>query len=213
MQRPSLIRRFLAALAAWALALLMATWRKRLVVEPSARAALDARGPVVAGFWHDSIPAALMAGRALCASAMVSDSDDGRLLSVVLRRLGLGVVPGSSGTAARGARGFRAARALLEAGGGPLALALDGSRGPAREAREGILALARHAGATVLAVGCACGPAWRLKSWDRTRIPLPFARVVVVVGGPVEAGDAGTLVRCMETTEARAAALIERRAG
>ena len=195
-------------LAATALALLTATWRKRLVVEPAAREALDGAAPVVAGFWHDSIPAATLAGRALGASAMVSDSSDGRFLAAVLRRLGVGVVHGSSGTAQRGARGFRAARRLLDQGCGPLALALDGSRGPARVAREGILALSRHAGAAVLPVGCASGRGWRLRSWDRTRIPAPFARVVVVVGPPVQVGGATELVTSMDAVEARAEALV-----
>ena len=204
-------RRGLAALAALAVCLLIASWRKRVIVEPGARRALDSGAPVVAGFWHDSLPAVTMAGRAMGASAMISDSGDGRLAAAVLRRLGVGVVTGSPGSVARGAGGLLRARRALSQGAPPLALALDGSRGPRREALPGVLVLARHAGAVVVPVGCACGRAWRLRrTWDRTLIPWPLTRVVVVVGEPIDPAtvDRAELPGLVEQAERRAAELI-----
>jgi lysophospholipid acyltransferase (LPLAT)-like uncharacterized protein len=50
---------------------------------------------------------------------------------------------------------------------------------------EGIASLARATGAPVLLVGLACEPCRRLKTWDRTLIPLPFARAAMVWDGPL----------------------------
>ena len=207
----SLWRRLLAALAALAVALLIATWRKRLLVEPGARQALDSGAPVLAGFWHDSLPAATMAGRSMGASAMISDSRDGLLAAAVLRWLGVGVVTGSPGSPQRGAGGLLRARRLLTDGSAPLGLALDGSRGPRRRALPGILVLARHAGAAVLPIGCASGRSWVLRrTWDRTRIPWPFSRVVVVIGEPIDPAVVGPeeLPAIVQGLERRAVELI-----
>jgi hypothetical protein len=40
-------------------------------------------------------------------------------------------------------------------------------------------------GAPALLMGLACRPCIRLKSWDRSVVPLPFGRGAVVVEGPI----------------------------
>ena len=54
--------------------------------------------------------------------------------------------------------------------------------------QKGAIALARVSGAPVLFVGVAVNPCIRLKTWDRTIIPLPFAKAAMVWDGPVQAG-------------------------
>jgi lysophospholipid acyltransferase (LPLAT)-like uncharacterized protein len=55
----------------------------------------------------------------------------------------------------------------------------------------GALTVARITGAPAIFCGLATRPCLRAGSWDRTVIPLPFARGVIVWDGPafVEKGD------------------------
>ena len=62
----------------------------------------------------------------------------------------------------------------------------DGPRGPAFEAKSGVLALASATGAPLVPLGIAAAPARRLGSWDRALLPLPFARVRLHYGNPLE---------------------------
>ena len=72
--------------------------------------------------------------------------------------------------------------------GGAMAITPDGPRGPVEELQKGAVALARVTGAPVLFVGIAMRPCIRLDTWDRTIIPLPFAKAAMVWDGPAVAG-------------------------
>jgi len=80
-----------------------------------------------------------------------------------------------------GLRGLLAARARGE----DIVIVPDGPRGPRHEAKDGALQLARATGLPLVVVGAAAWPARRLGSWDRMVVPRPFARVAVVLSGPV----------------------------
>ena len=45
--------------------------------------------------------------------------------------------------------------------------------------------LAARAGRPLVPVASAASRAWVLRSWDRFRVPQPFARVVVAYGEPI----------------------------
>jgi lysophospholipid acyltransferase (LPLAT)-like uncharacterized protein len=51
--------------------------------------------------------------------------------------------------------------------------------------KRGAVFLASRAGKPLVPVACASSRAWVLSSWDRFRVPLPFARVVVAYGEPI----------------------------
>lgn len=121
--------------------------------------------------------------------ALISLSPDGEFLARAMAWLGVPAIRGSSTKASDrakpkgGAAAFREALAWVQGGGG-LALTPDGPRGPAETMAPGALQLSKLSGAPVLLVGLACQPAIRLSSWDRTVLPLPFARGAVVWAGP-----------------------------
>jgi lysophospholipid acyltransferase (LPLAT)-like uncharacterized protein len=52
-------------------------------------------------------------------------------------------------------------------------------------AKPGAIALARATGAHLVPIGIAAAPHHRFGSWDRTLLPLPFARVHIVFGAPL----------------------------
>src|SRR6185369_8173147 len=61
-------------------------------------------------------------------------------------------------------------------------IAPDGPRGPRRIAKPGVIASARIGALPIVPVTFSAAPGWRLRSWDRTLVPRPFARGVFVYG-------------------------------
>ncbi len=170
------------ALAAGLLRILGATWRVR-VIGPDPRETNRLGSTQLAGLFHESmLPCAwLYRGRGY--SVAVSRSRDGDLIASTLRALGY--ADPARGSSSRG--GSAALRALLRhlGEGTTVAVLVDGPRGPARVAKTGIVAVARMSGLPVQPVAFSARPALRLKSWDRSLIPLPFARVVCAYGEPI----------------------------
>ena len=92
--------------------------------------------------------------------------------------------------------------------GTTVSVLVDGPRGPARVSKTGIIALARLTGLPIQPVAFSARPAIRLKSWDQSLVPLPFARVVCAFGEPLIVDDAGD-----ESQERNAARELDRRLG
>lgn len=176
-----------------------------VIEEPRGR-----HGARVLAFFHGQQMALLRARARAPLTVLVSLSQDGALQSQILGSLGLRVVRGSSSRrAAIGLLGL--VRALRE--GSHVALAVDGPRGPAGIAKPGAAFAARAAGVPLHPVATAARRKLVLgRAWDRFEIPLPFARVALVVGEAISP-DAVTreprLVSLgIERARARAEALV-----
>lgn len=163
-------------------------------------------GGVILCFWHHVIPlgpATWPAPLKPRMRALISQSKDGEFITQVLEHLGFGAIRGSSKKqtdTAKNKNGEQAFREMVRwvRDGNAVAVTPDGPRGPALVMQKGVAALARATGAPVLMVGLAAAPAWRLKSWDRTMTPKPFARAAMVWAGPFHAAredDADVLTR------------------
>ncbi len=134
------------------------------------------KAPVVYFFWHDSLFPLIWTHRGKGVTVMVSEHPDGELAAQVLRRFGFGLARGS---ARRGA--LKAAKALVEAAkkGFSVAITPDGPVGPRRQFKEGAWKLGKALGLPLIAVGVAYSHFWELGSWDRFRLPKPFAKVAI----------------------------------
>jgi lysophospholipid acyltransferase (LPLAT)-like uncharacterized protein len=161
----------------------LATLRARVQIDPALDLG-DAR-PFVLCFWHgDQLPL-FRWKRRRATVALVSLSPDGQMQARALRRQGLEVERGSSTRA--GARGLMAIVTRLRAGH-DAAFAVDGPRGPRHRVAPGARAAAELSGGVLVPMGVAAPRAWVLaKTWDQFRIPLPFSRVCVHLGPPLEA--------------------------
>ena len=62
----------------------------------------------------------------------------------------------------------------------------DGPRGPSFEIKSGTVMMARMGHAPLVPVVCAASHAWTMDTWDSFLVPLPFSRVVLAVGAPIE---------------------------
>jgi len=182
----------LAYLASLLIGGTLATMRWRFENRAAADAYLKSGGGAVACFWHGRIFHGVVCRRILKnkpTRVLVSLSRDGDFIARTVERLGFPPIRGSAGRpGARLSKG--GAEAFVEAvrfarKGGILAITPDGPRGPAEVLPEGPVQLARIARVPAFFFGLAARPAVKLKTWDRTQIPLPFGRGCVVFDGPL----------------------------
>jgi lysophospholipid acyltransferase (LPLAT)-like uncharacterized protein len=116
------------------------------------------------------------------AAVLVSRHRDGELITRVIERMGFATARGSS---TRGGEEGVMDMLRLAKEGRLLAITPDGPRGPAQRLKPGLVYLASRTGLPVVPVASAARRSFRLKSWDRFRIPRPFTRVVVAYGEPI----------------------------
>jgi len=137
--------------------------------------------PVIYILWHNRFFTVPAAWNKICRShrkavTLTSASHDGDLVARAMAVFGLGAVRGSSSRRAVAALvGLK--KSLLD--GYDVCLTPDGPRGPRYQIQAGFVKLAQATGAPVVPVHVRFSSAWRLKTWDRFVIPMPFSRVVV----------------------------------
>ncbi|MSU51914.1 MAG: DUF374 domain-containing protein [Opitutaceae bacterium] len=184
-----LIRHVAPEAAFVVLTLLRASWRVHETGrEHYDRATASGRGPVMA-FLHGRAVMLLNTIRGRRRRrwlSMCSKSLDGDGMTRLEERLGFEVIRGSSGR-----DGLQAIidmiRLMRDTPGLGACLAVDGSRGPRGVVQGGIISLAQRTGGMIVPVTISASPAWIFrKSWDRTLLAMPFARVEIVFGEPVE---------------------------
>jgi lysophospholipid acyltransferase (LPLAT)-like uncharacterized protein len=159
-----------------------ATVELRFHGDASMRDLEQRRSPFILAFWHRHLVLMRYAYRGQRMNVLVSQSWDGELTSRTLEHLGIGTVRGSSSKG--GALALR--EALKKAReGSDLAFTPDGPRGPLRVVQPGVVLAAATTGHPVFPVAIAASRAKLLRSWDRMMVPLPGARVEVVVGAPL----------------------------
>ena len=111
-----------------------------------------------------------------------SPHSDGRILGKAVQMVGLDVVWGSSNNKA-----LSSLRQLAKElkGGRNVGITPDGPRGPARTLAMGPIALAHMSDIEIIPVVFAANRQWLLKSWDKTRIPKPFSKAIILWGEPI----------------------------
>jgi lysophospholipid acyltransferase (LPLAT)-like uncharacterized protein len=179
-----------ARLIAWYLRFALGT--ARLTVDGSAtltRACAD--GQIVVGFWHEALPLmpalfreARRRNPTIVVTVLASRHRDGQLLGGIMRALGMNVAHGSTRRDGRERGGSASVMALLDVltKGEAVAITPDGPRGPRRQAAQGVAQLAAISGAPVMPCGAFLRPSFRLGTWDRVILPLPFGRITLVCG-------------------------------
>jgi lysophospholipid acyltransferase (LPLAT)-like uncharacterized protein len=114
---------------------------------------------------------------------MVSRSRDGDLIADTVERFGMRAVRGSSGHGGRAALDLMAD--ALNHDHVSAGVIVDGPRGPALEAKAGAIELARITGLPIVPGTWWCKPMARVKTWDRTIVPLPFSRIAFAFAEPL----------------------------
>lgn len=65
-------------------------------------------------------------------------------------------------------------------------LAPDGPAGPSHQVKPGIIYMAQKLGAPILPIGAYARHKYSLPRWDAYALPLPFSRIDIIVGEPLE---------------------------
>ena len=164
-------------LGAWALRALGATWRLRV---EGCDTTLDGG---LGAVWHCDLLLGTWFFRDRGVAMCVSRSHDGDLVAAALAHLGFAEPPRGSSSSG-GSAVLRQLVRMLESGV-TVGMLTDGPRGPARRSKSGVVSLARLTGVPITPVAIWARPRLRLRSWDRTLLPPPFARVVCRFGGPI----------------------------
>lgn len=114
---------------------------------------------------------------------LASPSFDGELIGRLGEKFGALIVSGSRNKG--GLTALKQMASLMRQGkyGGIIA---DGSRGPYHHLQKGVVVLARDAGASVLPVAVASDRKIILNTWDRFELFLPFSRMALLFGEPVD---------------------------
>ncbi|MCZ7617869.1 MAG: DUF374 domain-containing protein [Myxococcota bacterium] len=167
-------------LGAGLLRVLGATWRVRLAGHPDP---VTGGVPAVGALWHGTLFPAAWRYRDAGIAIPVSRSRDGDRIVAVLDRLGF--APSPRGSSSGGGPAALSGAIRIARNGGTIAVLCDGPRGPAGRCKPGVIAMARAAGLPIYPVAIAARPTITFRSWDRTLLPLPFARVHFETGAPL----------------------------
>lgn len=140
--------------------------------------------PYVLALWHNKVVATILAlGFIKKRAGLASPSADGELISVPLEKLGYKMIRGSSGRDS--VKGLvQLIKAVKE--GYTIGTPLDGPKGPAFEAKQGMIYVAQKSGKPMVFMGAAYSKKWILsKTWDKCQIPKPFSKVICVISEPM----------------------------
>jgi lysophospholipid acyltransferase (LPLAT)-like uncharacterized protein len=146
--------------------------------------------------WHEHLPICIRAFAHRGISVLISKSADGEWAAQACARFGYQVHRGS--TSNGGLAGMRALARSLETGCGSVGMVLDGPRGPRGQTKPGTAWLSGITGIPVVPISVHAKMAFRLKSWDRCLVPLPFSAVEIKIGIPFQPNEPKEIDQAMQ---------------
>lgn len=177
-------------LARWLISMLWKTCRIEVDTDAATLELLDSDAACIPCYWHGQqifCLRALLDHRQQRPSwklgYLISPSRDGDAAARVFADLDLYVIRGSASRG--GAQALREIYQAIRRDGVSPVVTPDGPRGPHEAFKPGVVMLASLAAVPLVPVAFAATPAARLSSWDHTLLPLPFARVRVLIGAPL----------------------------
>lgn len=144
-------------------------------------------GKQVILLWHEEVFFVAWAFREFRPSTLASRGDFGELVTRMLELCDFEVFRGgsSSGRSRRSPEIVRDMAEHMSSRRGILyGITVDGSNGPRYRAKPGAAKIAALCRAPVLVEKTWCRRSFRLPTWDRTIVPLPFNHIVHVFAGP-----------------------------
>lgn len=161
------------------------TWRVQVIEPEAMTAAMRAGEPMVLAHWHGDELGMLYLLRRYRAAVMTSTSKDGELMDKIVRLFGARTSRGSSTRG--GASALKGMIRLAREGWRP-SVAVDGPKGPYHKAKPGVFEISKLVGGGIYPLAVAADRAKVFeKAWNKTFLPLPFARVICVWGEPLAA--------------------------
>ena len=192
--------------------LFLITSRLRIEADPEVeRLVREQRVPVIYALWHSHVffVPLFRTFERRAVSVLLSAHRDAQIVGVAARLRGIRLVFGSSTRG--GAKAYLQLLTVLQSGES-VVMTPDGTKGPAERVKSGVIRLAQQSGCAIVPVALASSRLHRLKSWDRSLLPLPFSKAVFELGAPLYCPDEALLEPlqqqledAIQTTVARAA--------
>ncbi len=137
---------------------------------------------ILYSFWHENMILPLLVHEKQGINVLVSQHFDGEVIAKILKTFGYPSIRGSSTRG--GWEAYKNMKSKLKAGRYEIAFTPDGPRGPRRQSKLGIVRLAAETGAPIILIAVAASKYYRLKSWDRLYLMLPFSRCALIYNKP-----------------------------
>ena len=186
---PTFRRRVAVAITGTAIAALLSLWALTWRKDTSELAKLDRHledgEHLVAVFWHGKYFSLFALAKGRRATVVTTRSFRGDVIAHICRWFGYRPIQIEHGVEthalARLENDLSGNHAILAA------IAIDGPRGPAHHPKIGALRIASDLGFRLIPISVSGSPKRIIeKRWDRHEIPLPFAKVRLAVGEPLE---------------------------
>ncbi len=139
---------------------------------------------VIFAFWHNMLalsPAMFIGHRNIY--ALISPHLDGKILNDLVGKFGCKVIVGSTNKNPIGA--LRNIIGKLSQGAN-IIVTPDGPKGPVYKVNSGITEIAYRYNKKLIPIVSSTSRCFRLKSWDKLIIPLPFGIIKIIVSLPLE---------------------------
>ncbi len=161
------------------------TWRIEVYETPAIKELVRSKQPFIVAHWHGDELGILHLLKPYFVACIISTSKDGDIMNKAVQLLGAETVRGSSTRG--GSQALKGIIRLVKKGRRP-SVAVDGPKGPIYKVKPGIMQISRL---TRLPIAPISFHASRVKifekSWNKSRLPLPFAKITICWGDPMPA--------------------------
>ena len=164
--------------------ILQFTWRIRIIESKEVQQWVKENRSFIIAHWHGDELGILHLTRTYHVACIVSTSKDGDLMNKAVHLLGGETVRGSSTRG--GAQALRGIIHLIRRGRRP-SVAVDGPKGPIYEVKPGILHISKLTRLPIVPISFQASRFHIFtKAWNQSKLPLPFAKVTVLWGDPMQ---------------------------
>jgi hypothetical protein len=172
----------------WGPSRIMLLWRKMMrveIVDPNGLLEEYRHAPkrvCIVNIWHNRLlmlPPLFERPLRERTVAVISASRDGQYIADFAAQFGAKSIRGSSRK--DGVKVLHDAVKTIQ-GGCMLVFTPDGPRGPKYRMSKGPIHIASQLGIPVVALGINYSSYWAVNSWDRLRIPKPWAKIKLIIG-------------------------------
>lgn len=165
--------------------LLQWSWRIEIHESEEMQQLMQNKQSFVIAHWHGDELGILHLLKPYHVACIISTSKDGELMNKAVELLGAETVRGSS---TRGGSSALKGMLRLKSRGRRPSVAVDGPKGPIYEVKPGVFQISRLTKLPIIPISFAASKQHIFaKSWNKSRLPLPFSKVVIYWGKPIPA--------------------------
>ena len=147
------------------------------------------KGSFIFSIWHEQVLSVMAAhAHTYPYMTLASRSKDGDFAAHIAQKLGFVSIRGSSRNKRADKGGQEALAEYIEnlLNGVSGGVTIDGPKGPRHACKPGIVIMSFKTGCPIVPIVCKANSFWEFNSWDRFKLPKPFARLTIVYGKPIQ---------------------------